>query len=229
MPERSLMGQWLEDRNTTFWVYILVVVLGLLAMILQVFGEPELLWFIDTHPIWFAISIIYLAMVTTTMARIYFPLMLNAPKIMRMERPAIRQYRNLTTAGLILGAPFALVFLRLSVNVSNPWRAFPATAFLFMLPTILFWAYHALTLTDEDYEDERVWSFLQEVGAADRLEHRHNAFFVLFGIPISCAIFYFFLVHPYIANALKESTDSGLIAMFRELWQRTASHMPAKG
>jgi hypothetical protein len=230
MPERSLIGQWLEDRNTTFWVYILVIFFGLLAMIMQVSGNPDLLWFIDNHLIWFALSIGYLAMFARTIGQIFFPLMLNAPRIMRRERPAIKQYRTLTTVGLILGIPFAFVFIRLmSVGVKSLWMVFPGTVLLFTLPTVLMWAYHALTLTEEDYEDERVVSFLQEVGAADRLEHRHNAYFVLFGVPLSIAVFYFFLVHPYIANMLKESSDSGLIAMFLELYHRTTSHMPAKG
>ena len=230
IAERSLIGQWLEDRTATFWTWVFLVIFVLLAMILQVSGNPDLLWFIDTHPIWFVLTILYLAIVTATMGRIYYPLMLNAPKIMRRERPAIKQYRVLTTTGLILGIPFAYVFIKLlSVGVKSLWRVFPGAVLLFTLPTVLLWAYHALTLTEEDYEDERVWSFLQEVGAADRLEHRHNAYFVLFGIPLSIAIFYFFLVHPYIANLLKESTESGFIAMFIELYHRTTSHMPARG
>src|SRR5512142_2620755 len=78
IAERSLIGQWLEDRNATFWIYVLVIFFGLLAMIMQAFGNAELLWFIDVHPIWFAISICYLAMFCATIGRIYFPLMLNA-------------------------------------------------------------------------------------------------------------------------------------------------------
>jgi hypothetical protein len=209
----------------TFWVYILVVMLGLLAMIKQAFHSADLLDFMDTHPVWFVLSVLYLAMFASTVGRIYFPLMLNAPRIMRVERGAIHQYKVLTTVGLLLGGPFAMLF----VGYRDFWRDFPGTAFLFTIPTTLMWAYHALTLTEDDYEDERVWSFLQEVGAADRLEHRHNALFVLFGIPLSAAIFYFFLNHPYIANMLRESAESGLIAMFMELYHRTTSHMPAKG
>jgi hypothetical protein len=227
--ERSLIGQWLEDRNTTFWVYMFVVIFGLLAMVMQASGNPDLLWFIDNHVIWFAISIYYLAMIASVMSRIYFPLMLNAPRIMRRERAAIKQYRTLTTTGLILGVPFAYIFLRYAMSVRGVWRVFPGLIFLYLLPTVVMWAFHALTLTEDDYEDERVWTFLQEVGAADRLEHRHNAYFVMFGVPLCFVVFYFFLVHPYIANLLKESTESGIIAMFMELWHRTSSHMPAKG
>lgn len=225
MPERSLVGQWLEDRNMTFWFYIQVIVYGLLAMIMQAFHKPDLLNFMDSHPVWFVLSVLYLSMFAATIGRIYFPLMLNAPRIMRVERATIRQYRLLTTIGLIIGVPFALLF----TGVRDFWREFLGVAFLFPIPTAVLWAYHALTLTEEDYEDERVESFLHEIGAADRLEHRHNALFVLIGVPLSGAIFYFFLTHPYIANMIKESSESGLIAMFLELYHRTTSHMPAKG
>lgn len=228
-PQRSLVGEWLEDRGMVFWIFILSVFFGLLVTIKLSFHDTELLMFIEEHPKLFAfsfvLSILYLAMFATTIGRIYFPLMLNAPRIMRVERAAVRQYKVLTTVGLILGAPFAMLF----TGYRDFWSASPATAFLFTIPTVLMWAYHALTLSDEDYEDERVWSYLQEIGAADRLEHRHHAYFVLFGIPLSAAIFYFFLTHPYLANMIKESSQSGLIAMFIELWHRTSSHMPAKG
>jgi hypothetical protein len=219
--DRTLMGQWLEDRSTTFWFFNLAFLFVLLAVILQVSGYPDLIGMIDSRPVWFTLSIAYLAMFAATVGRIYFPLLLGAPKILRRERAAIRQYKVLTSVGLILGVPFAMLFL----GTKSLFRAFPGTVFLFIIPTVILWAYHALTLTEEDYEDERVWSFLQEVGAAERLEHRHHAYMVLVGLPLCGLAFWYFLTHPYLANMLMESADSGIIAMFRELWLRTTGRV----
>jgi hypothetical protein len=215
--ERGVIGLWLEDRNTTFWFFILTCVLVLAAITMQVFGNPDLLNFIDHHYIWFFISIFFLAMYGSVVSRIYFPLLLDAPRIMRVERAAIHQYKVLTTIGLLLGIPFAMVF----VGVHGIWESWLATAFLFVIPVTLLWAYHALTLTEEDYDDQRVWSYLQELGLDNRLEHRHHAYMVLVGIPLAAGIFFYFLAHPWLANMIKESIESGLISMFRELWQRT--------
>jgi hypothetical protein len=107
------------------------------------------------------------------------------------------------------------------VGTREFWASFPAVAFLFMLPVGVLWAYHALTLTEEDYDDERTSSFLHEIGASDRLEHRHHAFFVLVGIPLCGLAFYYHLQHPFLARMIQESAESGMIAMFVELWRRT--------
>ncbi len=215
--DRGVIGLWLEDRNSVFWFFILTIVLVLAAVTMQIAGNPDLINFIDAHYYWFFLSIGFLSMYASAVSRIYFPLLLDAPKILRRERTAIRQYKILTSVGLLLGIPFAMIF----VGVDGIWESFLGTAFLFVVPMTLLWAYHALTLTEEDYEDQRVWSFLQELGADSRLEHRHHAYFVLVGLPLAGLIFFYFLTHPWLANALKESVDSGLISMFRELWQRT--------
>jgi hypothetical protein len=222
MAERGTIGLFLEDRSTAFWFLVLVGVFALLAMILQTTGHPTLLMFMDKRPIWFAITMFYLAMFVAIMGRMYFPLLLGAPKILRRERTVIRQYRNLTTAGLVLGVPFALLF----TGFQDVWLKLPGTIFLFLVPTGLMWGYCALTLTEDDYEDERVWTFLQELGANDRLEHRHHGFIVLFGIPLAGAMFYYFMTHPVLARLIMESEESGLIAMFRELYNRTRGRMP---
>jgi hypothetical protein len=217
IKERSTVGLWLEDRSTNFWFFMLLIVTLVLSMVLQVFRKPDLLNFIDSHPVWYVLSLFWLAMFMATIMRIYFPLMLNAPRILRTERAAIRQYRILTAAGLIVGVGLALLL----IGPRDFWAAFPGTAFLMMVPVAVLWSYHALTLSEDDYEDDRVSSFLHEIGAADRLEHRHNAFFVLFGIPACSLVFYYFVQHPFLAHMIQESADSGIIAMFLELWHRT--------
>ena len=189
----------------------------MLSMISQAFGNAELLNFIDRRPIWFALSILYMAMFAAVIGHIYVPLLLNAPKILRRERVVIKQYRKMTFVGLLLGVPLALAF-----SGFDGWaRMFPGTVFLFFVPVTLLWAYQALTLTEEDYEDERVWSFLHEIGAPDRLEHRHNGYFSMIGLPLAALLFYYFMTHPWLARAIQESERSGLIAMLRQLWHRT--------
>jgi hypothetical protein len=220
LQERSAIGLWLEDRTTTFWFLVLLLLFVIAAMVLQVFGQPDLLNFIDQRTFWFIVTLLYAAMMLSIVGRIYFPLLLGAPRILRRERSVIRQYRNLTTAGLIIGIPFAILI----VGVHDVWSRLPGTIFLITIPMALLWAYQALTLTEEEYEDERVWSYLQELGAQDRLEHRHHAYFVLFAIPLSTLLFFYFLNHPIIAHAIMRSQESGLLAMLRDAWHRTAVH-----
>ncbi|RPH93392.1 hypothetical protein EHM69_10395 [candidate division KSB1 bacterium] len=217
MKDRSLIGQWLEDRNIAFWFFQFLLLTILAAITMQLSGYPDLIRFIDARPVWFAISIWWAAMYMSVIGRIYFPLLVGAPKILRRERAVIKHYQRLTTIGLIIGIPFALLF----VGLRDVWLRFPGTVFLLFIPVSLFWAYQALTLTDVDYEDERVFTFLQELGAQDRLEHRHQAYFVMIGLPLAGLLFYYFMTHHWLADAIRESTESGILAMFRELWQRT--------
>ena len=215
--ERTALGLWLEDRSTSFWFFILLTVSVMYAMISQAFGNAELLNFIDQRPIWFALSILWAAMFIGVIGRIYVPLLLNAPRILRKERVIIKQYRSMTILGLLLGIPLVWAF-----TGGDGWaRMFPATSFLFFIPLTLIWSFQALTLTEEDYEDERVWSFLHEIGAPDRLEHRHRAYFTMIGVPLSGLLFYYFMTHPWLARAIQESERSGIIAMLRELINRT--------
>ncbi len=216
IQDRSLIGQWLEDRNATFWFFVLLAVLVILAMIMQLFGQPDLLHFIDQRTFWFIVTVYYAAMFASIISRIYFPLLLDAPKILRRERETIRHYRNLTTWGLLLGVLLAI----LCVGINDVWTRLPGTIFLILVPPALFWSYQALTLTDVEYEDQRVWSFLQELGAQDRLEHRHHALFVLIGLPLSALMFYFFTTHPVLARMLQESSESGILAMLADAWHR---------
>lgn len=215
--ERTALGLWLEDRSTTFWFFVFLSSFVMFAMISQVFGNAELLNFIDQRPIWFALSIFYIAIFAAVIGRIYVPLLLNAPKILRKERTIIKQYRTLTFVGLLLGVPLALAF----VGIDGWARAFPGTVFLFFVPVTLLWAYQGLVLTEEDYEDERVWSFLHEIGTPDRLEHRHHAYFSMIGLPLAALIFYYFMTHPWLARAIQASEQSGMIAMLWQLWNRT--------
>jgi len=216
ISDRSLIGQWLEDRNTTFWFFILLVVLVILAVAMQVFGQPDLLHFIDHRTFWFVVSVIYAAMFGSIISRIYFPLLLDAPKILRRERATIRSYRKLTMWGLIIGTIIAILW----VGINDVWTRFPATVFLILMPVALFWSYQALVLTEEDYDDARVWSFLQELGAQDKLEHRHNALFVLIGLPLCALMYYYFTEHPYLARMIQESSESGILAMLSDAWHR---------
>ena len=217
-PDRTLVGLWLEDRSTSFWFFLLGCMFVLLALITQAFGHADLLNFIDQRPIWFALSIFYMAIFVAVIGRIYVPLLLNAPKILRRERIVIKQYRWMTFFGLLLGVPLVLAFTGF-----DGWASmFPATVFLFFVPLALLWAYQGLALTQEDYEDERVWSFLHEIGAPDRLEHRHNSYFTMIGLPLAALLFYYFMTHPWLAKAIQESERSGLIAMLKQIWQRTS-------
>lgn len=217
MQDRTTIGLFLEDRSTGFWFFMLLIVLMLAAILMQIAGQPDLLRFIDHRTFWFVVSVYYAAMIMSVVGRIFFPLLLGAPKILRRERTVIRQYRTLTITGALLGIPFAMLF----VGLKYFWLRLPAVIYLWTVPIAIFWAFHALTLTEEDYDDQRVWSFLHELGAHDRLEHRHHAYFVLVGLPLSALGFYFFMTHPYIAHLLQESEQYGIISMLKELWSRT--------
>ncbi len=215
--DRTALGSWFEDRSTSFWFFLLLVVTVLYAMIAQALGNADMLNFIDRRPIWFAISLFWIAMFAALIGRIFLPLLLGAPKILRRERIMIKQYRKLTIIGLLLGIPLVLAFLG-----TDGWqRAFPGSVFLFFIPVSLMWSYQALTLTDEEYEDERTWAFLHELGAPDKLEHRHRAYFTLIGLPLSSLLFYFFMTHPFLARMLQESEASGILYMIRTLVHRT--------
>jgi hypothetical protein len=211
-----VLAHFLEDRGIAFWFFQILIVTVLLAIILQVTGHPSLIRFMDSRPVWFVISIYWAALYATLIGRMHVPLLLGAPRILRRERTVIRQYKRLTTVGILIGIPFALLF----VGTRYTWERFPGLVFLLFVPVSLMWAYQALTLTAEDYEDERVWSYLQELGAQDRLEHRHNAYFVLVGLPLAGLLCYYFMMHPWLARALKESAESGIIAMLIDLWHR---------
>jgi hypothetical protein len=216
LPDRPLIGQYLEDRSATFWFFILVVIFAITAMIMQLNGKPDLLNFMDKRPVWFALSVAFLAMYAQMIGHIYLPLLIGAPKILRRERALIRTYKKFTTAGLIMGIPFVLLF----TGTRDVWVMFPATIFLFVVPLSLMWAFQALTLTDDDYEDQRNWSFFQELGAPSRLEHRHYAYFVLVGLPICGLIFWYFITHPWLAHMIQESEESGLIRMLSDAYHR---------
>jgi len=220
LEDRGALGLWLEDRTTTFWFLVLVLLFVLTAITLQVCGQPDLLTFIDERTFWFIVTVLYAAMFLSVIGRIYFPLLSGAPRILRRERSVIRQYRSLTTTGLIIGIPFAVLL----VGVRDVWLRLPGTVFLVTVPVILLWAYQALTLSEEEYEDERVWSFLQELGVQDRLEHRHHAYFVLFCLPLSAVLFFYFMTHPVLAHAIMRSQETGILSMLREAWHRTAVH-----
>lgn len=214
--DRSAIGLWFEDRSTSFWFFFFLVITVLYAMIAQALGNADMLKFIDRRPVWFAISLFWIAMFAALIGRIFLPLLLGAPKILRRERVMIKQYRMLTIIGLLLGIPLVLAFLG-----TDGWQlAFPGTVFLFFIPVSLMWSYQALTLTDQEYEDERTWAFLHEIGAPDKLEHRHRAYMTLIGLPLSALMFYYFMTHPYLARLLQESEASGLIAMFKQLVHR---------
>jgi hypothetical protein len=216
LEDRTAIGLWLEDRSTSFWFFMFLVIIVLYAMIAQACGNADLLNFIDHRPVWFTISLFWMAMFTAVINRMFLPLLLGAPRIIRRERVMIKQYRRLTIIGLLLGIPLVLAFLG-----TDGWqRAFPGSVFLFFVPVTLMWSYQALTLTDEEYEDERAWAFLHEIGAPDKLEHRHRAYFTLIGLPISALIFYFFMTHPFLARMLQESEASGIIAMLKQLVHR---------
>lgn len=217
IKERGIVALYLEDRSIAFWFLHLLVLTVLLSVILQVTGHPMLIRFMDARPVWSLISVVWAAMYAVIIGRIYVPLLLGAPKIMRRERVTILHYKKLTAIGLIVGIPFALLFL----GTRYTWERFPGLVFLLFVPVTLLWAYQALTLTDQDYEDERTWSYLQELGAQDRLEHRHYAYFALVGLPFAALLLYYFLLHPWLARTIMESCESGIIAMLIELYHRT--------
>jgi hypothetical protein len=219
--DRTLIGLWLEDRSTAFWYFIFLSVFVIVALVIQAFGNADLLNFIDRRPIWFLLSIFWIALFAGIIGRIYVPLLLGAPKILRRERAVIRQYRQMTATGLVLGIPLALAFTGF-----DGWaKMFPGTVFLFFVPVCLLWAYQGMAITQDDYEDERTWSFLHEIGVPDRLEHRHNSFFTMIGLPLAGLLYYYFMTHPWLAKAIQRSEASGLIAMLRQIWQRTTGRM----
>jgi hypothetical protein len=218
--DRGVVSSWLEDRTSTFWFLMLLLIFVLLSIIMQLAGNSDLLLYIDEHTFWFVMTLIYAGMILSIVGHIYFPLLLGAPRILRRERTVIRHYKILTTIGFVVGIPFAI----LMVGWKYAWRSFPMTIFLTTIPVALMWGYQALTLTEADYDDERVWTFMHELGVQDRLEHRHHAYMVLIGIPLSALLFYYFTTHPILANMLRESSESGLIAMMREIWHRTRGH-----
>jgi hypothetical protein len=92
---------------------------------------------------------------------------------------------------------------------------FPATVFIGLLPAAIMWAYLALALHEDDYEDERIWSYLAELGAAERLEHRHHGMMLLWTLPLAGVIFYFFVNNLWIAWSMRNSI---LVEMFKALW-----------
>ena len=216
--DRTEFGAYFEDRSASFWFLWLLILLALTAITMQIAGNADLLTLMDHHPFWFVVAVWWLSIFGALIGRMYVPLLLGAPKIMRRERKTISYYKTLTTVGLILGLPFAMMF----VGWRNLFYAFPGVAFLVTVPVSLMWSYMALTLTDDDYEDERTWSYLSELGAQDRLEHRHHAYMVLVGLPIAGLIFYYFLVHPWLYWAVK---NSAIIAMIKELYFRATGKM----
>jgi hypothetical protein len=213
MSERGVVGQWLEDRGKTFWFFLLTVVLVMGGALGQIWGHPDLINFIDERPVWFFISVFWLAMYAGVVGRIYFPLLLGAPTILRKERPMIRQFKLLTAVGFVVGIGLVIMM----IGMDRSFEVFPGTVFLVTVPIALMWAYLGLLLRDDDYEDDRVWSYLAEIGAADRMEFRQNGYFAMFGLPIAGLIFYYFMTHPWLAWAIR---NSQLLAMFRELWRR---------
>lgn len=215
-PKRGMIGVWLEDRDTFFWFFLLTILTVLLALFAQVFGNPDLIDFIDEHTIWFFITMYYTAMLATIIGRIYVPLMLGAPRIIRRERVMIKQYRILTAVGLGIG-------VLLCLGIIGPrflLRMFPGTVFLLTVPVALMWGYLALVLTESDYEDARTWSFLAEIGAGERLEHRQHGYMTMITLPITGLVFYYLSKNPFLFWWIKNSI---LLALFRELWHRATT------
>ncbi|MBU1636595.1 hypothetical protein KKC97_02915, partial [bacterium] len=130
----------------------------------------------------------------------------------RRERHMIIQYKRLTAIGLLIGPVLSVA----AVGYRNLFHMFPVTVFLGLLPVAIMWAYMALALNEQDYEDERVWSYLAELGASERLDHRHHGFMVLGTIPVAFIIFYGFVNNLWIAYSMRNSI---LVAMFKELWK----------
>ncbi|MBK8130713.1 MAG: hypothetical protein IPK53_18035 [bacterium] len=126
----------------------------------------------------------------------------------------ISQYKVLTGVGMVLGVIFSVVV----IGPGQYFVMFPASVFLFTIPIAIMWAYLALVLQEPDYEDERVWSFLTEIGGGDRLDHRQNGYYVLIGVPLAALIFYWGMQNQWIYHWL---SNSQLLGMFRELYLRT--------
>lgn len=217
--DRNTLVSWFEDRGKWWWFFILLIISIIGAMIGQlVLRSPSFLNFIGGHPIMFALTLYYLSSFASIISRIYVPLMLGAPKILRRERQQVRQYKILTAVGIGLGIIFSLAL----VGPRDYFTMFPGSMLLLTLPIALMWAYIALVLQEPDYEDERVWAYLTEIGAADRLDHRHNGYYVLIGLPLAALLFYWMMQNQWIYHWL---SDSQLLSMFRELYMRATGRM----
>ncbi|NUO19013.1 hypothetical protein HUU59_06140 [bacterium] len=212
--ERGTLLLWFEDRGKWWWFFILLVVSVVGAMIGQLAGRhSSFLNFISAHPIMFALTLYYLAAFASIISRIYVPLMLGAPRILRRERPQITQYKIFTVIGMVLGLGLALFV----IGADQFFVMFPASVLLFTLPIAILWAYLALVLQEPDYEDERVWSFLTEIGAGERLDHRHHGYYVLIMVPVAALIFYWMMQNQWLYYWFADST---LVSMFKELYMR---------
>ncbi|MCL4305358.1 hypothetical protein KJZ99_05545 [bacterium] len=212
--QRTLLGTWFEDRGKWWWFFILLVLFVVGAMVGQLAGRhSDLLNFISGHPIMFVLTLVYLAAFCSIISRIYFPLMIGAPRILRRERPQVRSYKIFTAVGIGLGLLLSIAV----VGTRDYFVLLPASVLLFTLPIALMWAYLALVLQEPDYEDERVWSYLTELGAADRLDHRHRGYYVLVMVPVAALIFYWMMQNQWIYHWF---SDSVLVSMFRELYMR---------
>ena len=217
--ERSTFVLWLEDRGKWWWFYMLLVICVVGAMVGQLAGRhSSFLNFISGHPIMFGLSLYYLAAFASIISRIYVPLMLGAPRILRRERQQITQYKIFTAVGMALGLGLDFVL----IGANQFFVMFPLTVLLFTLPIAILWAYLALVLVETDYDDERVWSFLTEIGAGERLDHRHHGYYVLVMVPISALIFYWMMQNQWIYYWF---ADSQLIAMFNELINRATGRV----
>lgn len=212
--ERGTFLLWLEDRGKWWWFFILLVISVVGAMVGQLAGRhSSFLNFISEHPVMFALTLYYLSAFASIISRIYVPLMLGAPRILRRERPQIKQYKILTAVGVGLGLVLSIVV----VGADQYFVLFPVSALLFTLPITLMWAYLALVLQEPDYEDERVWSFLTEIGAGERLDHRHNGYIALVMLPVAALLFYWMMRNQWLYYWFADST---LVSMFFELYNR---------
>ncbi len=142
----------------------------------------------------------------------------GAPRILRRERQQITQYKIFTAVGMALGLGLDFVL----IGANQFFVMFPLTVLLFTLPIAILWAYLALVLVETDYDDERVWSFLTEIGAGERLDHRHHGYYVLVMVPVSALIFYWMMQNQWIYYWFADST---LIAMFNELINRATGRV----
>ncbi len=212
--ERGTIGLWLEDRGKWWWFFNLLIVSVIGAMIGQMAGRhSSFLNFISGHPVMFVLSLYYLAAFASIISRIYFPLLLGAPRILRRERQQIKQYKIFTAVGIVLGLILSLAV----VGMDQFFVLFPVSVLLFTLPIALLWGYIALVLQEPDYEDERVWSFLTEIGAGDRLDHRHRGYYVLVLVPVAALIYYWMMQNQWLYYWFSDST---LVSMFMELYNR---------
>ena len=64
-----------------------------------------------------------------------------------------------------------------------------------------------LALSEEEFEDQRVWSFLTELGCGERMEFRYRSYGALIGIPLAAALFYLIMTHPSFSQAIKDQMD----------------------